>query len=101
MLITRSLSLLILPRLATSASRTPVTISAISGATSLSNLPAPPLGIFSTAFHTSTSVHRSTEMGSDASKSNGDASSFPKDKPDKEWRTVLSPAQVRLKALLE
>jgi hypothetical protein len=105
MLLARTLPALVLPRLALSISTQsitgvlvrarggPVTVSALgrssNTSTPLGNLPAPPLGIYSSSFVSFQSVRN---MGSDSSKV---SSTAPKAKSDEEWRTVLSPAQVK------
>lgn len=97
MLIARSLPALLLPSLTsqtyTTATllRSPCTVPTLNRSTNLANLPAPPLGIYSSSFSTSSS---NRTMGSDSSK-DSPAGNFPKAKSDEEWRTVLSPPQVR------
>lgn len=104
MLLSRSLSALILPKLVLSsvtATNTTLlrnssfTVSTFINATSLGSLGAPPLVPYISSFHTSINHNfQSTErMGSESSKAS-DPSAFPKGKSDTEWRTVLSPAQV-------
>lgn len=107
MLLARTLPALVLPRLALSISTQsitatalvrarggPITVSASAlnrasntTATPLGNLPAPPLGIYSSLV----SYQSIRNMGSDSSKV---SSSAPKAKSDEEWRTILTPAQV-------
>lgn len=89
MLLSRSLSTLLLPRLALSiltTSRLPTATSLLCD-TSASACVSP--GLYHPFSPRSISVR---SMGSDASKASD--ASFPKGKSDKEWRTVLSPEQV-------
>jgi hypothetical protein len=100
MLLARSLSALILPRLALSSASTaarslrgPYSVSTLSFAThNLGSFAAPPLGLYTSSFVNRS--HSVRNMGSDSSKTASDPSAFPKGKSDSEWRTILSPQQV-------